>query len=124
MYAVPPVTSGRVTRPEGLDPCRPTDLRERRAARSPGNHGTYRLDQASNRTEDQPRSRIPVTGFRWEVTYRTGRRGTDMNGAFDRVALGPNIDPPDIRERARWQERPIKGDGERRNQQPMRLERR
>ena len=42
-----------------------------------------------------------MTGFGWEVAYRAGRRGTDMNGAFDWVTLGPNIYPPDIRERAR-----------------------
>jgi hypothetical protein len=37
-----------------------------------------------------------VTAFVWKVEYRPGRRGTDMNGAFDRVALGLNIYPPDI----------------------------
>ena len=72
----------------------------------------------------RPGQGSPVTGFGWEVAYRAGRRGTDMNGAFDRVTLGPNIYPPDIRGRARWQERPIKGDEERRNHEPMRLERR
>ena len=42
-----------------------------------------------------------MTGFGWEVAYRAGRRGTDMNGAFQSDTLGPNIYPPDIRERAR-----------------------
>ncbi len=41
-----------------------------------------------------------MTGFGWEVTYRAGRR-TDLSGAFQRVTLGPNIYPPDIRERTR-----------------------
>jgi len=34
-----------------------------------------------------------VTGFGWKVEYRAGRWGTDMNGAFDQVALGLNIYP-------------------------------
>src|SRR5207248_11708759 len=98
MYAVPPVTSGRVILPEGLDPCGPTGLRGRRAARCPGSHGTSQRDEASKGSKDHTRSRTPVTGFGWEVASRAGRRGTDRNGAFDRVTLGPNIDPPDIRE--------------------------
>src|SRR5437016_884303 len=49
MYAVPPVTFGRVTLPEGLDPCGPTSLRGRRAARCPGSHGTSQRDEASNK---------------------------------------------------------------------------
>jgi hypothetical protein len=40
-----------------------------------------------------------MTGFAWEVAYRAGRRRTDMNGALERVTLGPKIYPPDIRER-------------------------
>jgi hypothetical protein len=32
-----------------------------------------------------------VTGFGWKVEYRAGRWGTDMNGAFDQVALELNI---------------------------------
>jgi hypothetical protein len=32
-----------------------------------------------------------VTGFGWKVEYRAGRWGTDMNGAFDQIALGLNI---------------------------------
>ena len=51
--------------------------------------------------EDLTCSRTPVTGFGWEVAYRAGRRGIDMNGAFQRVTLGPNIDPSDNRERTR-----------------------
>jgi putative transposase len=43
-----------------------------------------------------------VTGFGWKVEYRAGLWGTDMNGAFDHVALGLNTYPPDIRGWARW----------------------
>ena len=64
--------------------------------------GTFQRDEASKRTEGQTWSRIPVTGFGWKVEYRAGRWGTDMNGAFDQVALGLNIYPPDIRGWARW----------------------
>jgi hypothetical protein len=32
--------------------------------------------------------------FGWRVEYGAGRWGTDMNGAFDHVALGLNVDPP------------------------------
>ncbi len=42
-----------------------------------------------------------MTGFGWQVAYRAGRRGTDMNGAFQRVTLGLSIHAPDIRERTR-----------------------
>ena len=52
------------------------------SARCPRSHGTFQRDEASKRTEDQIWSRIPVTGFEWEVAYRAGRRGADMNGAF------------------------------------------
>ena len=38
-----------------------------------------------------------MTAFGWKVEYHAGRWGTDINGAFDRVALGLNIYPPDIR---------------------------
>ena len=34
-----------------------------------------------------------MTGFGWKVEYRAGRWGTDMNGAFDQVALGLNTLP-------------------------------
>jgi hypothetical protein len=43
-----------------------------------------------------------VTGFGWKVEHRAGLWGTDMNSAFDQVTLGLNINPPDIRGRARW----------------------
>ena len=43
-----------------------------------------------------------MTGFGWNVEYRAGRWGTDMNGAFDQVALGLNIYPPHIRGWAQW----------------------
>jgi hypothetical protein len=92
------MTSGGVTLPKRLDSCGPTGLRGRRAARCPGSHGTSERDEASKRTEDLTCSRTPVTGFGWEVAYCAGRRGTDMNGALERVTLGPKIYPPDIRE--------------------------
>src|SRR3954454_17905299 len=102
MYSAPPVTSGRVTLPEVLDPCGPTGLRGRRAARRPGSHGTTQRDEASKGTEDQTWSRPPVRGFGWGVAPRAGRRGTEMNGSLDWVTSGRSLYPPNIREWARW----------------------
>jgi hypothetical protein len=124
LYAVPPDPSGRVTLPEGLDACGQTGLRGRRAARRPGSQGTSQRDEASKWIEGQTWSRTSVRGFGWEVAYLAGRGGTDRNGAFDGVTLRPSLYPPDSRERARWQERPITGDGERWDHEPIRLERR
>ncbi len=43
-----------------------------------------------------------MTGFGSKVEYHARRWGTDMNAAFDQVALGLNTYPPDIRGWARW----------------------
>ena len=44
----------------------------------------------------------PVTAFGWQVEYRAGRWGTDMNGASEQVDLRLNTYPPYIRGWAQW----------------------
>jgi hypothetical protein len=67
------------------------------AALRPGGHGTSQRNEASKGTEGQIWSRIPVSGYKWNVESRAGPWGTDTDGAFNQAALGLDIDPPCIR---------------------------
>ena len=94
-----PLTSGRVILDEGLERCEPTGLRGRRALDV--TESVEPLSGMKRQIKDRVSDLFKDSreGIRVRVAHRAGGPGTDMNGAFQRVTLGPKNYPPNIRER-------------------------